>query len=123
MTERHYYCANTAPREVGQPDSLAISGTARVFAILTLSTTLANLVGAVLLSGVPLRDDTGILLDGARLILDGRMPYVDFADINPPMTHYIHVLPVYLARILKLEIPTAFSINNPFAKRLCLLLR
>ena len=51
-----------------------------------------------------------ILLDCARLILHGWVPYVDFAEINPPMTHYIHVLPVYLASLSDLEIPTAFFI-------------
>jgi hypothetical protein len=89
---------------------IATPRTARVFAILTLSTALASLVGAVMFSGVLLRDDAGILLDCARLILHGWVPYVDYADINPPMTHYIHVLPVYLASLLNLEIPTVFFI-------------
>jgi hypothetical protein len=108
MTERHYYFSTTSLKEAGQPDSLATSGTARFFAILTLSIALGGLFGSVLFSGKPLIHDAGLLLDCARLILHGWVPYVDFAEINPPMTHYIHVLPVYLASLLNLEIPTAF---------------
>ena len=110
MTDRRHYFLTKAPREPNLLDLIATPGTARVFAILTLSTALASLVGAVLFSGVPLRDDAGILLDCARLILHGWLPYVDYVEMNPPMAHYVNVLPVYLARILNLEIPTAFNI-------------
>jgi len=92
-----------------QSHSLAMSGPAFIFATLTLSLTLGSLVASVLFSGVPLRDDAGILLDFARLILHGRVPYVDYADINPPISHYVHIIPVYLANISGLEIPTAFN--------------
>jgi hypothetical protein len=61
-------------------------------------------------SGVPLRDDAGILLDCARLTLHGWVPYVDYGDMNPPMTLYVHTIPVYLARALGIEIPTMFHI-------------
>ena len=110
MTERHYCFSTTELREAGQADTLATSDTARIFAILTLSIALGSLVAAVLFSGVPLRDDSGILLDSARLIVHGWVPYVDYVEMNPPMAHYINTLPIYLARISGLEIPTAFNI-------------
>ena len=110
MTERYYYCSNTAPREAGQPGSPVTSGLARTFAILTLAITLVGLVGAVLFSGMPLRDDAALLLDCARLIIHGWLPYVEFADINPPIAHYVHMLPVYIAGGLNLDIPFVFHI-------------
>jgi hypothetical protein len=110
MSERHYCCSNTAHRETGQPGSLAISGTASVFAILTLLIALGSLFGAVLFSGAPLGWDTGIILDCARLLLQGWVPYVDYVEMNPPMAHYINTLPIYLASMSGLEIPMAFNI-------------
>ncbi len=57
------------------------------------------------------------MVDCARLIVQGWVPYIDYVGTNSPMVQYIYISPVYLARILNLEIPTAFYINNPFAKK------
>ncbi|MGO9567906.1 MAG: hypothetical protein ACLP5H_10225 [Desulfomonilaceae bacterium] len=110
MSAPRQCCSATASREPLQPDSLSTSGAARSFAILTLVITFGSLVGAVLFSGVPLRGDAGILLDCARLITHGWVPYVDYVEMNPPLAHYINTLPVYLANISGLQIPTAFCI-------------
>ncbi len=110
MNELRSLPSITPAEMAGQTDSLATSRAVRVFAILTLLITLASLVGAVLFSGVPLRDDAGILLDCARLILHGWLPYVDYVEMNPPMAHYINTLPIYLASLSGLEIPMAFYI-------------
>jgi hypothetical protein len=110
MTQPRSLPSITPAEMAGQTDSLATSSAAFIFAILALAITLGSLVGAVLFSGVPLRSDAGILLDCARLILRGWLPYVDYVETNPPMVHYVHVIPVYLASILGLEIHTAFYI-------------
>ncbi|HLC03588.1 MAG TPA: hypothetical protein VJK02_11170 [Anaerolineales bacterium] len=42
------------------------------------------------------RDASLHLLIG-QLLLRGALPYVDYVEINPPLIHYLHVLPVALA--------------------------
>jgi hypothetical protein len=42
------------------------------------------------------------------MILMGRVPYVDFVEINPPMAHYIHCLPVLLAKLTNGNIALSF---------------
>lgn len=44
--------------------------------------------------------DNALFLHFGKLLLLGRMPYVDFVDFNPPLTHYIHAVPVFLAGLL-----------------------
>ena len=110
MTELQSLSSIRASRGSSQPDSLAISGTVRAFAISTLLIALGSLFGPVLFSGAPLGWDTGIILDCARLIVHGWVPYIDYVEMNPPMAHYINTLPIYLASISGLEIPMAFYI-------------
>jgi hypothetical protein len=109
MTEPGALFSIKPAKIAGQPGSLAISRIAEIFGILTLAITLGSLIGAALFSGAPLGWDPAILLDCARLILRGWMPYVDYVEINPPMAHYINVIPVYLASVLHLGIPTTFN--------------
>ena len=45
-----------------------------------------------------------------QLILDGKLPYVDFVDINPPLIMYVSVVPAFLARCLSLEPTLAFAL-------------
>ncbi len=108
MTEPCHYFPTGAPRSLHQPDSLPTSRVARVCAASTLLITFGSLVAAALFSGKLLNRDAGILLDYAGLVLRGSVLYVDLPDFNPPITHYIHLIPVYLAGRLNLEIPTAF---------------
>ena len=44
--------------------------------------------------------DSATLLHVAQLLLEGRLPYVDIFETNPPMSWYLHILPVYVARLL-----------------------
>ena len=104
------YFSTAASTGLNSPDSLETSGAVPVFAALTLLLTFVGLFGTVLFSGSPIRDDVGILLDCGRLILHGWIPYVDYVEMNPPLAHYINVIPVYLAGQLHVEIPTAFYI-------------
>ena len=36
-------------------------------------------------------------LEMGRYLLEGRLPYVDYIELNPPLIHYISVIPVFLA--------------------------
>lgn len=42
--------------------------------------------------------DCGLLLHAAEQLLDGRMPYVDFLEQNPPLIYYLFAIPVAIAR-------------------------
>jgi hypothetical protein len=44
--------------------------------------------------------DAAMYLYTADLILDGKVPYVDFVEVNPPLVMYWSVLPMGLARAL-----------------------
>lgn len=67
------------------------------------------LVWMALFSGIPLNYDSAILLDFGRLILHGKVPYVDYVDINPPITHYLHAIPVFLAESLGTDTTSTFQ--------------
>jgi hypothetical protein len=110
MTDQRFLPLTGLVHTVGQSGSPTSSGPALIFAVLTLAITFGSLVVALLFSGTPLNGDAGILLDCARLIYHGWIPYVDYVEMNPPMAHYVNVIPVYLASVLHLEIPTAFYI-------------
>jgi hypothetical protein len=99
-----------AGRESSGNGLLAASRAERAFAILTFAIALGSLTVASLLSSAALSHDSGILLDCARLIVRGWVPYVDYVEMNPPLAHYINTLPVYAASTFGLEIPTAFNI-------------
>jgi hypothetical protein len=50
-----------------------------------------------------INDDAALYLTTGQLILKGRMPYVDFVDINPPLIMYLNVVPAAIARWLSLS--------------------
>ncbi len=45
-----------------------------------------------------------------QLLLDGKLPYVDFVDINPPLIMYISLIPALVARILPIHAILANSL-------------
>jgi hypothetical protein len=54
--------------------------------------------------------DQGLFVHMAQLLLEGKVPYVDMFDVNPPLAIYIQVIPVLLARLCHMPIPLSFSI-------------
>ncbi len=64
----------------------------------------AGVVGLILLALwlAPLRinHDCAALLMLGELLLDGAMPYRDFADMNPPLITYLNTVPAMLGRML-----------------------
>lgn len=54
--------------------------------------------------------DQGLFVHMAELLLEGKVPYVDMFDVNPPLAIYIQVLPVLLSRLFHMPIPLSFSI-------------
>ncbi len=82
-----------------------LSITATFFAIVA---SVVCLVWMVYCSDIPLNHDSAILLDCGRMILHGAIPYVDYVEMNPPITHYVHAIPVALAGLTGIDLPNTF---------------
>lgn len=54
--------------------------------------------------------DQGLYMGMADLLLQGRIPYVDMFDVNPPLAIYFDVPPVLAARFMNMPQPLAFSL-------------
>lgn len=69
------------------------------------------LVFVALIFGAPSRinHDCAYVIQCAQLLTMGKLPYVDFIDVNPPLIFYINMLPVYAASITGVTLPQAFS--------------
>ena len=44
--------------------------------------------------------DQSVYLEMGKLLLEGKRPYIDFFDFNPPMIMYVNVIPILVSRIL-----------------------
>jgi len=53
--------------------------------------------------------DQALYVHMAKLFLQGKVPYVEMFDNNPPLAIYLQILPVWLAQSFKLTEPLAFS--------------
>ncbi len=53
--------------------------------------------------------DQGLFVSMAQLLLEGRMPYVDMFDVNPPLAIYFQVIPVLVSKYFYIPIPLSFS--------------
>ncbi len=93
---------------------IAQSRTALSFAVMAVVTALAASLALIFVFGIPLLYDCAIMLDCGRLLLMGRVPYVDYVEINPPMAHYIHCLPVLLAKLTNGNIALSFQASVLF---------
>ncbi len=54
--------------------------------------------------------DTACILHFGRAMRDGAVPYVDFYDLNPPLTLYLHLWPAMVANFLNLHAIVTFKI-------------
>lgn len=59
----------------------------------------------------PLNHDVAAMLQFAQRIADGERLYVDLIDINPPMMFWLDLIPVGLARLTGLPVPSAFIVT------------
>ncbi|HMY02717.1 MAG TPA: hypothetical protein PKA48_05155, partial [Candidatus Obscuribacter sp.] len=49
--------------------------------------------------------DQSVYVQSGLLLLQGKVPYLDFFDFNPPLIVYLNVIPVLVARALALPLP------------------
>ncbi len=54
--------------------------------------------------------DPAMYLQAGELLLQGKRPYVDFLEINPPLIFYLNTLPVLLAKYTGLSVILAFKV-------------
>lgn len=55
---------------------------------------------SLLIFPLTIHQDCAMYLETGRLLLEGKIPYVDFVDINPPLIMYLNVIPAFLARFV-----------------------
>lgn len=53
--------------------------------------------------------DCAMYLRCGQLLLEGKLPYVDFVDINPPLIMYLNLIPAALAKVTSLPLLVAFK--------------
>jgi hypothetical protein len=51
--------------------------------------------------------DSAVYLNFSQLLLKGKMPYVDFVDVLPPLVFYLFVPPIWLADLTHIGLPLA----------------
>ncbi len=76
---------------------------------------LANIFALALLcifSGpLQLNHDAAMYLQSGQLLLEGKLPYVDFIDLNPPLIMYLSAISAALARHLPWHVITTFLLS------------
>lgn len=80
--------------------------------MLLLITTLSLFIYQIYFASVhplTLSTDASMYLDMGALILDGKIPYRDFAEFNFPLIMYLSTLPVLLSRIWTIPLPQIFN--------------
>jgi len=53
--------------------------------------------------------DQGLYLSMAQLLLEGRVPYVDMFDVNPPLAIYFQLIPVLVSKYFHVPVTLCFS--------------
>lgn len=61
-------------------------------------------------AGRPINHDCAAILQFAQELIDRRLPYIDFVDVNPPLAYYWAAVPAFLARTLGLSIVVVFQV-------------
>lgn len=54
--------------------------------------------------------DVGQFLLAGRMILEGKVPFVDIIDTNPPLIMYLSAIPAALERVVPLHAATIFNL-------------
>ncbi|MDX1986866.1 MAG: hypothetical protein SFV17_09265 [Candidatus Obscuribacter sp.] len=78
-------------------------------------------LGLILLSGanflywsmhpLSISADQSVYVQSGVLLLQGKVPYLDFFDFNPPLIIYLNVIPVLVARAFALPLPMGLNMT------------
>lgn len=54
--------------------------------------------------------DVAMYVQCTQLVLEGKVPYVDFVEINSPINFYVFICPVWLSTLLHLKVPVTVNL-------------
>ncbi len=66
----------------------------------------------------PINHDCAMYVAAGKLLLAGKIPYIDFVDLNPPLVFYVNTMPAWLSQVSGLDAGMSFAI---FVWLLCFL--
>lgn len=69
----------------------------------------ARLVHSVILHPLRIGWDPALHLQAAQLITQGKIPYVDMFDVNPPLIWYLDTIPAYMAELFNFPVTQSFN--------------
>ena len=69
-----------------------------------------RLLVSILLHPLRIGWDPSLHLMCATLICQGKLPYVDMFDVNPPLIWYLNTLPAFLSGLTSVPLPLAFNL-------------
>lgn len=85
------------------------TSTLKKITLVLISLFIIRLVYTAILHPLYMGWDPGLHFNAAQLILQGKIPYVDMMDVNPPLVWYIDMIPASWANILHIPAPQAFT--------------
>lgn len=101
----------------GEPKAKLRSHTALVHdrdllicSILIVAIMLGRLLYTVYLHPLAIGWDPSLHLNAAQLILEGKIPYVDMLDANPPLVWYLDMIPAFFSNLFNFPVTQAFSL-------------
>jgi hypothetical protein len=108
LRERLAWIGRALPRR--RSPTPVLLGTSGAFGVACAACALGVLVWLVACDGGHIGHDQAMYLQSGDEILSGRLPFVDFVDVNPPAIMFLHVAPALLWRWTGWPAARAFQI-------------
>ena len=69
---------------------------------------IAGLAALIALNPMRIKSDCALYLEMGRQLLEGKLPYVDFGEVNPPLIIYLNAIPAFFAKYVGINIIVVF---------------
>ena len=83
---------------------------ARATWTLVIAAVFASALARIALNPLAINHDCAMYLQAGSLLLEGRVPYIDLVDVNPPLIMYLNVIPAAVARALGTHLVPTFLV-------------
>ena len=83
---------------------------ARCLALSAVLVICARMLLSILLHPLRIGWDPALHLMCATLICQGKIPYIDMFDVNPPLIWYLNTIPASLSNLLNAPLPVSFNL-------------